>query len=206
MWSYFKLKLSSYISLKILPVLFSSGVICGVFAFFVVPNLDVIGENLYPIVEFRYPSRPNMRTNTNASQPTGVSAQVARLARAATDFRAWEVQEAKDEANTFPVPRGDVFSPTVETPEAAADSGNHPRQPTQTSYFCTRESEASSPSLSTDDVHSNTTPVISTTPTISSSSTGASAKATISKIPTTIIVGGCVVVTVAAVVYWYKSL
>jgi hypothetical protein len=68
-----------------------------VFAFFVVPNLDVIGENLYPIVEFRYPSRPNMstnislpimRTNTNASQPTGVSAQVARLARAATDFRA----------------------------------------------------------------------------------------------------------------------
>jgi cobalamin biosynthesis Mg chelatase CobN len=141
-----------------------------------------------------------MSTNTNASQPTGASAQVARLARAATDFRAWEVQEAKDEANTFPVPRGDVFSTTVETPEAAADSGNHPRQPTQTSYFCTRESEASSPSPSTDDVHSNITPAIS------SSSTDASAKTTISKIPTTIIVGGCVVVTVAAVVYWYNKL
>ena len=83
----------------------------------------------------------------------------------------------------------------METPQAAADSGNHPRQPTQTSYFYTWRSDTSDPSPSNDDVHSNTTPATS------SVSTNSSVKATVSKIPTTIIVGGCVVVTVAAVVY-----
>lgn len=73
------------------------------------------------------------------------------------------------------------------------DSGNHPRRPTQTTYIYTRGGNAGDPSPSSDVVHSNTTPKVS------SSSTNASVKATVSKIPTTVIV------TIAAIVAYTKK-